>query len=81
MLEHIPENTTVRWEIRRPSGETVQHYRTGLTRSKGKKRLLTNLTAASSHVLLKLGGALISAGKRLNSGRTSGRTTTAWLQH
>jgi hypothetical protein len=77
MLEHIPENTTVRWEVRQPNGETAQHYRTGLTRSKRKKQLLTNLTAASSHVLLKLGGALISAGERLSSGRTSGRTATA----
>lgn len=74
MLEHIPENTTVRWEIRRPNGETTQHYRTGLTRSEGGRQLLTNLTAVGSHALLKLGGTLTSAGKRLSGGRTSGRT-------
>jgi hypothetical protein len=77
MLEHIPENTTVRWEIRRPNGESAQHYRTSLARSEGGRQLLTNLTAASSHVLLKLGGALTSAGKRLSGGGTSGRTVTA----
>jgi hypothetical protein len=38
---------------------------------------LTNLTAVGSHVLLKLGGALTSAGKRLNDGKTSGRTAAA----
>ena len=77
MLEHIPENTTVRWETRRPNGESAQHYQTGLVRSKGKKRLLTSLTEAGSHILLKLGGALTSAGKRLNDGKTSGRTAAA----
>jgi hypothetical protein len=77
MLEHIPENTTVRWEIRRPNSETVQHYRTGLTRSKGEKQLLANLTTAGSHVLLKLGGALTSAGKRLSGARTPGKTAVA----
>ena len=77
MLEHIPENTTVRWDIKRPSSETTRHYRTGLARSEGKKQVLTNLTAVGSHVLLKLGGALTSAGKRLNDGKTSSRTAAA----
>jgi hypothetical protein len=81
MLEHIPENTTVRWEIRRPNNETAQHYRTGLARRKREKRVLTNLTAVGSHALLKLGSALTSAGKRLSGRKTSGRTAAAWLQH
>jgi hypothetical protein len=71
MLEHIPENTTVRWEIRRPNGETAQHYRTGFARNKWEKQLLTNLAAAGSHALLKLGGALTSAGKRLSDSKTA----------
>lgn len=77
MLEHIPENTTARWDIKRPSGEAIQHYRTGLTRSKGGRQLLTNLTAVGSHALLKLGGTLTSAGEKLSGGKTSGRTATA----
>ena len=77
MLEHIPENTTVRWEIRRPNGKSAQHYRTGLARSKGEKQLLTSLAAVGSHALLKLGGTLTSAGERLSGGPKSGRTATA----
>jgi hypothetical protein len=76
MLEHIPENNNLKWEIRRLDDETARHYRVGLARSDGQRQLLTNLTAVGSRALLKLGGALVSAGERLRGGRTSGRAAT-----
>jgi hypothetical protein len=77
MLEHIPENNSLKWEIRRLDGETARHYRAGLARSDGQRQLLTNLTAVGSRVLLKLGSVLTSAGERLSDGRPSGRAAAA----
>lgn len=77
MLEHIPENTTARWEIRRPNGETAQHYRTGLASSAGGRQLLKNLSTFGSHILPKLGKTLTLTGERSSGGEPSGRTTAA----
>jgi hypothetical protein len=76
MLEHIPENNSMKWEIRRLDDETARHYRAELARSE-EKQLLKGLTAVGSRALLKLGSALISAGERLSDGRTSGKAAAA----
>jgi len=77
MLEHMLENNTLKWEIKRLDDETARHYRAGLARNEGEKHLLTGLVAVGSRALLKLGGALISAGERLSDGRTSGKAAAA----
>jgi hypothetical protein len=76
MLEHMPENSTLRWEIRRPGDETARRCRAELTRNE-EKQLLKGLTTVGSRALLKLGSALTSAGERLDNARTSGRASTA----
>mgnify|MGYP001055392450 CR=1 FL=1 len=77
MLEHIPQNNTLKWETKRLDDEAARHYRARLAKSDGEKHLMMDLVAVVSRALLKLGGALISAGERLSGGRTSGKTAAA----
>jgi hypothetical protein len=69
MFGYAYENDIVKWEITACC--------LALLRSEGDKRPLIDLTAAGSHALLKLGGVLTSAGKRLSGSRTSGKTAAA----
>jgi hypothetical protein len=54
----------------------IERLRAGLVVSEGEKRLMTNLALVGSHVLVSLGGALVSIGERLSGGRASGWTAT-----
>jgi hypothetical protein len=76
MLEHMPENNTLEWEIKWLDDETARHYRAELARNE-EKQLLKGLATVGSRALLKLGSALTSAGERLSNVRTSGRATAA----
>jgi hypothetical protein len=76
MIEHVPESGILKWERERLHGEAARHHRAGLVRGQGERRLLTNLAAVSSRVLLGLGSVLLSAGERMADGRMSSRSAT-----
>ena len=75
MFEYMIAVETKKMELERLESKLAQRYQAGLVIE--EKQPLTALAAVGSHVLQSLGSALISAGERLNDGRTSGRTAAA----
>jgi len=80
MFEYMLAADTAKLEMERLEKKIARRYRAGLMRNEGEKQLLTGLVAVGSRALLKLGGALISAGERLSDRRTSGRAAAARLE-
>ena len=76
MFENMLEYCVAREELERLYDTPAWRHRAALVRRKGQRQLLTDLTAASSRILLSLGRALVSAGERLDGKRTPGRAAT-----
>ncbi len=76
MLEYMLAVDTAKLEMERLESKIARRYRAGLVRNEEEKQLLAALAAVGSHVLQSLGSALISAGEKLNDGKTSGRAAT-----
>jgi len=76
MFEYMLAADTAKLEMERLEKKIARRYRAGLMRNEEEKQLLAALTAVGSHVLQSLGSALISAGEKLNDGKTSGRAAT-----
>jgi hypothetical protein len=76
MFEYMLAVENAKLEMERLESKIARRYRTAVERNE-KKQPLATLAAVGSHALKSLGGALISAGKRLNDGRTSGRIAAA----
>lgn len=77
MFEYMIAINIAKLEIERLDRKIEQRRRAGLMRHEEKKHLLTGLAMVGSNVLMSLGSALVSTGKRLSGQRTSGRAAAA----
>ena len=76
MFEYMLAVENTKLELERLESKIARRYQAEVERNEEKQPLAT-LAAVGSHAQQSLGGALISAGERLNGGRTPGRTAAA----
>ena len=76
MFEYMLAVENAKLEMERLESKIARRSQAGVVRNEEKQPLAT-LAAVGSHTLQSLGSALISAGDRLNGGRTSDRTAAA----
>jgi hypothetical protein len=77
MFEYMLAVEISKLEAELLESKMARRYQAGIVTIEKEKQPLAALAVASSHILQSLGNALISAGERLNNGRTSGRAAAA----
>jgi hypothetical protein len=76
MFEYMLATEIAKAEAELLESKIARRYRNSSVKIE-EKQPLAAIAAIGSHALQSLGSALISAGERLNDGRTSGRTAAA----